>query len=119
MTLLELTVVVIVLLSLVAILMIGAKGWKNGADRSGCVMNIRNVQSAVRAYQNTRAVPDGTTMDLFTDIIGPDKFLNSDPRCPGGGEYEHISYMPFAGELALKCDLAGTRVHVPPDHNDW
>ena len=48
MTLLELTVVILVLLSLISILFIGARAWKKGADRAGCILNIRNVQQAVR-----------------------------------------------------------------------
>ena len=48
MTLLELTVVILVLLSLISILFIGARAWKKGSDRAGCIMNIRNVQQAVR-----------------------------------------------------------------------
>ena len=32
--------------------MLGARAWKNGSDRTGCIMTIRNVQVAVRSYQN-------------------------------------------------------------------
>ncbi|MGC4017627.1 MAG: prepilin-type N-terminal cleavage/methylation domain-containing protein [Luteolibacter sp.] len=46
MTLLELTVVILVLLSLISILFIGAKAWKKGSDRAGCIMNIRNLHRA-------------------------------------------------------------------------
>jgi type II secretory pathway pseudopilin PulG len=119
MTLLELTVVIVVVLSLVGILFIGATGWKMGADRSTCVLNIRNAQSAVRAFQNMRAVPEGASIDMHADIIGPDNFLATDPACPGGGDYEHIDHMPFPGELALTCDLAGSQEHVPQGHGDW
>ncbi|RYD43049.1 MAG: hypothetical protein EOP85_10600 [Verrucomicrobiaceae bacterium] len=119
MTLLELTVVIVVVLSLIAILFIGAAGWKKGADRSSCVLNIRNAQSAVRAFQNTRAVPDGATLNMHSDIIGPDNFLATNPKCPGGGTYELITYMPAPGELALKCDLEESDAHIPPYHGDW
>ncbi len=50
MTLIELTVVILVLLSLVSILFVGAKAWKQGSDRSANVINIRNVQQAVRGH---------------------------------------------------------------------
>lgn len=119
MTLLELTVVIIVLLSLVTILLIGAQGWKDGADRSACVLNIRNAQNATRAYQNTRAVPGGAEFNSFTEIFGPDKFFSNAPLCPSGGFYEHIDHMPFVGELAMKCDLADSRDHIPPNSYDW
>lgn len=50
MTLLELTVVILVLLSLLSVLFVGTKAWKVGSDRSVNVMNIRNVQQAVRGH---------------------------------------------------------------------
>jgi len=48
MTLLELTVVILVLLSLISILFVGARQWKKGSDRAGCIMLQRNIQQAVR-----------------------------------------------------------------------
>jgi len=54
MTLLELTVVILVLLSLISILFIGARAWKKGSDRSANIMNIRNCQQAMRGEQNMK-----------------------------------------------------------------
>ena len=42
MTLLELTVVILVLLSLISILFIGARAWKKGSDRAASILTIRN-----------------------------------------------------------------------------
>ena len=56
MTLLELTVVILVLLSLISILFIGARAWKKGSDRSANILNIRNVQQAVRGYANMNGI---------------------------------------------------------------
>ena len=38
MTLIELTVVILVLLSLISILFVGARAWKRGSDRAGCII---------------------------------------------------------------------------------
>lgn len=111
--------VILVLLSLVAILFVGARGWRRGADRSGCILNVRNAQAAVRAYQNTRGVKEGAFLDFSTTIIGPGKFLAAEPSCPGGGSYFHITHIPFAGELALSCSMAGTDDHRPDESGDW
>jgi prepilin-type N-terminal cleavage/methylation domain-containing protein len=54
MTLLELTVVILVLLSLISILFVGARAWKKGSDRSANIMNIRNTQQAMRGHQNMK-----------------------------------------------------------------
>jgi prepilin-type N-terminal cleavage/methylation domain-containing protein len=57
MTLIELTVVILVLLSLISILFIGAKAWKKGSDRAANVMNLRNVQQAVRGHAAMNDIP--------------------------------------------------------------
>jgi len=116
MTLLELTVVILVLLSLIAILFIGARSWKQGADRSGCILNMRKAQMLVLNYQYTRGLPEYTSINMFTDILGP---AGTDPRCPGGGDYDHIGYIPPYGELVMWCDLSSSQSHVPSEYSDW
>ena len=59
MTLLELTVVILVLLSLISILFVGARAWKKGSDRSANIMNIRNTQQAMRGHENMRGLAAG------------------------------------------------------------
>ena len=118
MTLLELTVVILVLLSLISILFIGARAWKKGTDRTGCIMNIRNAQQAVRSYQNMNAYPDGVAINMLTDIMGANGYLN-EPRCPSGGEYDRVDEIPSTGVLVMWCSLAATDSHVPGDYSDW
>ena len=62
MTLLELTVVILVLLSLISILFIGARAWKKGSDRAASILQIRNVQQAVRSYSNMNGLNPGGAM---------------------------------------------------------
>ena len=64
MTLLELTVVILVLLSLISILFIGARAWKKGSDRAGCIMQIRNVQLAPG---RTSMLPTGLAVHCIAD----------------------------------------------------
>lgn len=118
MTLLEVTVVILVLMSLIAILFIGTSGWRRGADRSACVLNIRNAQTAVRAYQNSRDMREGTALDMPSLIIGSGKLLQN-PTCPGGGDYLLIDHFPFAGELVIQCSLGGSEAHVPDNTGGW
>lgn len=119
MTLLEMTVVILVLLMLVGILFSGASAWKRGSDRSGCVLNIRNAQNAVRAYQNTRQVSDGALIDMTAEILGPGKFLETIPRCPSSGVYSSLDHIPFLGELAMPCSLSTSDAHRPVEHTEW
>ncbi len=117
-TLLELTVVIMVLLALVSVLIVGAKAWKDGSDRTGCILNIRNTQQGVRSYQNLYEKADGTSLDIPAVIIGPEGYLN-EPNCPATGTYSYLSYIPFPGELALGCNLATSNNHKPDYFADW
>jgi len=86
MTLLELTVVILVLLSLITILFIGARAWKRGSDRSANMMNLRNTQAAMRSHQNLRdlAVGQPFTIAQLGDYMRMPTPPNSD-----------IGYIPF------------------------
>ncbi|MEO5716683.1 MAG: hypothetical protein ABIT37_24605 [Luteolibacter sp.] len=119
MTLHEVAFVIMVLLSLFSIVFIGSRAWMRGSDRSGCILNIRNAQIAVRAYQDVRGLPVGTPINMSTDLIGQGKFFKTNPQCSGGGCYHQIGHIPSLGELALSCSLSGNDAHVPADSSDW
>ncbi|GAA5484417.1 hypothetical protein [Haloferula sargassicola] len=120
MTLLELTVVILVLLSLISILFVGARAWKKGSDRSACILNIRNVQQATRGYQNMHPeAPGCTAADIYSD--DGSAFLKT-PKCPAGGTYTPVfsaTAFPATGVLAITCDKATTDDHVPASYSDW
>ncbi len=102
MTLLELTVVILVMITLITILFIGTRAWKRGSDRSANIINIRNVQQAVRAHANTRQLAIGSPL-AQTDIIGPGKYLGSvtspNPDITYTGNFD--STIPPVGTLYL------------------
>ncbi|MEO8613808.1 MAG: hypothetical protein ABI600_01605 [Luteolibacter sp.] len=125
MTLLEMTVVILVLLSLVTVLFFGATGWKRGTDRAVCIMNIQNVQKAVRGYANLNGYAPGTIApNLKSQVIGLGRFLGATPVCPGMGIYSFgatsgIDTVPPMGELYMKCSLPLIEQHEPADHDGW
>jgi prepilin-type N-terminal cleavage/methylation domain-containing protein len=99
MTLLELTVVILVLLSLISILFVGARAWKKGSDRSANIMNLRNSQQAMRGYQNMIPNPpaDPTTIVFTaTELVDYIKL----PTPPNAD----VSYTP-AGTVTAVGDL--------------
>ena len=102
MTLLELTVVILVLLSLISILFIGARAWKKGSDRSANILNIRNVQQAVRAHANTRGLGIGAAV-ASTDIVGSGKYLNTVTAPNTDITYAYGSDVPAMGTLYLQA----------------
>jgi type II secretory pathway pseudopilin PulG len=116
MTLLELTVVILVLLSLIAILFIGARAWKKGSDRAASILVIRNVQQAVRSYANLNEVNAGSTVtNLKTEIFGEGKFMIVDPtteKHPGGTGLSYsiaaATVVPIIGKLYMEVSGTGT-----------
>ena len=98
MTLIELTVVILVLLSLISVLFIGARAWMRGSDRANAALLIRNAQQGVRSHANIRGIEstdtaqgwaaavgleeddtEGIEADLLANaIFGPGRFLETD-----------------------------------------
>lgn len=134
-TLIELTVVILVLMSLVAILFIGARGWKNGTDRATCILKIRNVQIATRTYQNIYGYNAGGlpyasegTQNIAAHLlekgyIEQDTYDNTQGTntCPGNGRYStpFPDVFPQVGALYMVCSLSNSSNHVPQIHTDW
>jgi prepilin-type N-terminal cleavage/methylation domain-containing protein len=119
MTLLELTVVILVLLSLISILFIGARAWKKGSDRSASILTIRNVQQAVRSFANMNGVAEGGTVAL-TDIFGTGKFMQNNPTAgshPGGAGLSYTisapTVVPAVGTLYLTVSGSATSDATP------
>ena len=108
MTLLELTVVILVLLSLISILFIGARAWKKGSDRAANILNIRNVQQAVRAHANVRALNIVDALIATTDIVGTGKYLNSVTSPNTDITYTYGAAVPAIGTLYLVAAYASS-----------
>ncbi len=132
MTLLELTVVILVLLSLISILFIGARAWKRGSDRAGCILNQRNYQQAVRSYANMNNLNPGNTLSSgdigltagagASVIVGPGLFMEIAPKCPGSGTYSVAAsgVIPDISIVALACSKsAAPDNHTPEDPTGW
>ena len=100
MTLLELTVVILVLLSFVAILFIGARAWRTGSDRAANILNIRNVQQAVRSHANLHGLSNGATL-YSSDIVGAGKYLNNVKAPNSDIVYAYCTVVPDIGNLYL------------------
>jgi prepilin-type N-terminal cleavage/methylation domain-containing protein len=122
MTLLELTVVILVLLSLISILFIGARAWKKGSDRSASILTIRNVQQAVRSFANMNGLPEGGAV-ATTDIFGTGKFMQNDPTAgshPGGAGLTYTiaapTVIPTVGTLYLGVSGSATSDSTPASY---
>lgn len=124
-TLLELTMVIVMMLSMISILFIGARAWKRGSDRTMCIIQIQNMQKSLRAYSNLYGYAPGTnTPDLLAQIIGPGRFVETTPICPSEGEYifgqsHGENTIPPMGSLYMECSLASDQQHMPDVTAEW
>lgn len=123
MTLIELTVVILVLLTLISVLFIGAQAYKNAADRSACILNIRNFHQGVRAFQNTDSAAVGAAITRG-DIVGAEKFVEVEPTCPTDAahvDYSLVALYPAVGTSAVTCTTNGATAkdHKPKTTAGW
>ena len=107
-TLLELTVVILVLLTLISVLFIGARAWKKGSDRSTNILNVRNVQQAVRGYANMNNIPEGG--DVAEATIFPEFLTRPNPPVAELDDYTYGTTNPAPAELYVQNPDLGKEV---------
>ena len=118
-TLIEVTLVIAVLLGLISVLFIGVSAYREGSNRAKCILNISNVQKAVRSYQNLYEVETGSALAMTT-IAGSGKLLETVPTCPTStGAYTLATTIPAIGTAALTCSLATSHQHAPTSVAGW
>lgn len=81
---------------------LGGFKWKSGSDRAACILQTRNVQQAARSFQGVNGLNTGDHLKM-SDLIGPGKFIESEPICPAGGTYAWSKVHPDIGTLAIRC----------------
>lgn len=89
-------------------------------DRLECVMNIRNIQQAVRGHANMHDLEIGDPLsdsEIHSEE-GATGYLKT-PQCPAGGKYTFKKTVPKIGILYCSCSHAKEMNHVPEDHQDW
>jgi type II secretory pathway pseudopilin PulG len=134
-TIVELMVIVLILLSLISILFVGARAWKRGTDRASCILSIRSVQVAARSYQNLygynaggRPYAENGTQNIATLLhtkgyIEDKLYDQARGACPchGGGTYtcRVPDVFPVDGQLYMSCSLSETGEHKPSSTDQW
>lgn len=104
--------------SMTKLLALGAKKYKSGADRAACILNIRNIHQAVRAHQNLYGHDIGDKI-VWSEIIGPGKYIEVMPKCPHGATYSLVDKFPKVGTPAAVCPHAKEHEHEPNSTRGW
>jgi hypothetical protein len=99
------------------IAVLGGFKWKSGGDRAACILQTRNVQQATRSFQGINGLYPGDAFDR-TALIGPGKFIESEPICPAGGTYTWCKVQPAIGTLTIRCSHRKHQL-APARIADW
>ena len=106
-TLIELSVVIAVILLLVGVLFLGVNAWREGANKSACLVNMSSIQKAVRGYQNTNLLNPGDNL-ASTALVGTDGYFGALPTCPvGNAAYNYGTTVPPTGTQYATCGGSG------------
>src|SRR6266436_8327429 len=111
-TLIELSVVIAVILLLVGVLFIGIQAWRDGANKSACLVNLSSIQKAVRGYQNVNLlnVGDAVTGANLTTA----GYFGALPTCPvGATAYTLTGTVPALGTSYAACASTSAAAHNP------
>lgn len=114
----EITLVVAVLLGLISVLFLGVAAYKKGSDRATCILNISGVQKAVRSYANLYQLEFGDPI-AKTQIVGPNKMIETEPTCTGQGVYTYRETIQPVGSVHLTCEINGMEEHKPTSSAGW
>ncbi|NLT72010.1 MAG: type II secretion system protein [Verrucomicrobiaceae bacterium] len=123
-TLIEVTLVIAVLLGLISVLFIGVSAYKEGSNRAKCILNITNVQKAVRSFQNMYEKEVGNPLIHDTSLVGEGKMIETEPECPSKGGADNYTWgttVPEIGTVYLVCSYQTSEetAHTPADTEGW
>jgi len=134
-TLIETTVVLAVLLTLLSVLFMATQSWKRSSDRAACIVTLRNLQVAVRSYQNLygynaggRPYTEYGTQDIARHLMEKGyiesrlyEIAIGGKTCSGGGTFQrqNADLFPLSGVLYANCSLASSANHAPTSTGDW
>jgi len=111
-----------ILISLPLLILVSEHEMRAKKQSSKCILNIRNIQMAVRAHNGMNNINPGEKIDMpWDEIFGPKKFLPMEAmKCPGGPSYRLIKHPPHVGELAAECPNPEHQRRMKAiDTSDW
>lgn len=119
-SLIEISIAITVILLLAGVAFMGVTAYLNVGYRTQCVLNISNVQTAIRTYSNANQYSPGATVTGLQGLVIGSGLMVETPVCPGGGTYTYGgTTVPAVGTAYLTCSLAASQNHVPKTTAGW
>lgn len=83
-TLVEIMIVVAIIAILAAVAIPNFIKYRQNSQAAACVSNLKQIEAAVEQVKMT-----GKENPAYpTDLVGTDKYIKNEPKCPAGGTYE-------------------------------
>jgi type II secretory pathway pseudopilin PulG len=112
-TLVELMLVLGLLVLVSGALLFGYSAYRDGANKSLCLVNQQSVQDKMRSYAALNGLNVGDSL-ASTAIIGSGLFIEVAPTCKGGGTYTYGTTVPATGTAYCTCSK-----HTPASTSGW
>jgi len=114
-TLIEMTLVITLMLAMIGIITFGVSAWREGANRSTCIMQQSTVQKAMRSHVNMNDMNTGDTI-AQADVVGTGRLIETAPVCRSSGTYTYGSTVPASGTRWMTCSRTN---HAPTNTTGW
>lgn len=92
--------------SIIPVLFVGARAWKEGSDRAACIMNQKAIEGIVRMHQMEKDLKPGDPIDV-AQIIAASENAHVTLTCVNGGPLVISQTITAGEEPVVSC----------PDHN--
>lgn len=123
-TIVEMTLVLAIILGLAGLLFLGLTAYKNGSDKTQCVLQLATVQKSVRSAENLDTLAPETVLTATgatgnADLVTEGYLSATVPlSCPRDGTpYTYLGTVPDTGVAYATCvtygSLAGNLAHAP------
>jgi len=106
MTLVEISLVVSILLSLISIIFVGVTSFLQGSSRAKCILTQSKLQKIVVSFANLNELNSGDTVPGLVPTLVSDKYIAITPTCPGQGSYTFLDHIPGLDEHFVTCSIA-------------
>ena len=109
-TLVEIMIVVAIIAILAAVAIPNFVKYRNDSQRSSCISNMKQLQTAAEQYNIVNGADQKPTT---ADLCGTDKYIKTTPVCP----YKHEAYKidNVSETIVVTCEQATALDHVIPD----
>lgn len=111
-TLVEIMIVVVIIGVLLAVAVPNFVRARQSSRAKSCVANLKSINGAMEQWAMDNKKASGTPVTA-TDLYGTDKYVKTEPECPGGGNYiiEAVGIDP-----TCSVDDSGTPADPTDDH---